>query len=65
MTDSNVVKLEPGATDAARATVYRAQLDELIKPVLALMDEAKAAGLVINFVIGADVFGRSALAKPL
>jgi hypothetical protein len=46
-------KMVPSKPDAEFAADIRARLTEAIKPALAIMDEAIAAGLVVNFQIGA------------
>lgn len=61
MTDTNFVKFEAGRNDAAIAADLRARLDLAMQPVIAIMEEGKKAGLLINFAIGQDAFGRSVL----
>ena len=57
---AEVVHLE---SEPARAERYTAQMTEALKPVLALMDDAKQHGLLIEFQLGMDAYGRAVIAS--
>ena len=57
-------------TDAEKAEVYRAELKPLLDQICALFDRARKDGLVVNFNISPDAYGRSqptgvSVVKPL
>lgn len=57
-------------SDAEVAADIKAGAGAMLAPICALMDEARADGLVLNFQIGVDGFGRSrvvdiSVVKPL
>lgn len=49
MSEENVTKLVPTRPDAEIAEDLKQRCAEALKPVLAVMDEAKQAGFVIQF----------------
>lgn len=56
MADADVIQLE---TEAVRAERFKAEMAIALKPALALIDEAKRHGLLIEFHIGLDAYGRA------
>jgi len=45
-------------TDASRAESYRRRLGPLLLDLAAIMNEAKADGLVVSFQVAQDQYGR-------
>lgn len=54
VTDSNVEHLP---TDAAIAAEVRATLPPVLEQVAAIMNKARAHGLIVNFNVGLDQYG--------
>jgi len=50
--------VEPIRTDAMRAADIRAELSPLFDQVCDVLNRAKRDGLVVNFQMGADAYGR-------
>lgn len=59
----NTISLVPGRTDKDLADDLRAKLIEAMKPVLAVLDDAKAAGFVVGFACGVDFLGKSVMTQ--
>ena len=62
--------LEPGQSDADKAAAYRNELKPLLDQVCAIFNRGRAEGLIINFSIAGDQYGRSKvmaidIVKPL
>lgn len=55
---NEAVTLVPGQTDAEKAEKYRKELTESLKPVIEILERAKRDGLVVQWNIAADEFGR-------
>lgn len=51
-----IVRLD---SEHAKAERFKARIPEALLPVLALINEAKAHGLLIEFHIGDDAYGRA------
>lgn len=49
---SSVTSLPPRKTDAERAAEIKKQMLEALVPVMALLDEAYAAGFIVDFSVG-------------
>jgi hypothetical protein len=60
MTDA-VATLVTGKTDKEYAKELRERVETAIKPILAIFDEAKDAGITINFAVGPDYRGKNAI----
>lgn len=52
------ISLVPSKTDAEKAAGYRAELMPLFDQLCVVLNRAKADGLIINFNVGADQYGR-------
>lgn len=66
----NVSIVQPPFTDAQNAQAIRDGLSPLLKQVCELFDRARRDGLVVNFSLGTDPYGRSqvqnlTVVKPL
>lgn len=60
MTDDSST-LPKSLTEAELAETLKAKAREVLGPVTDLLDEAKAQGLAIEFQLGQDFLGRSAI----
>ena len=56
--DENVLTI---ISDKERAAQIVATITELVKPILALLNEAARSDLEVQFNIGLDMYGRSQL----
>ncbi len=70
MTDSNLVSIQPGRSDALMAEEIRSELTAALGVVIEVMDRANLAGLQVSWSIGRDQFGRNTIqmiqiVKPL
>jgi len=66
--ESNVVFI--GKPAAEKAADYRAKIRAALEPVVAILNESRRDGLVVNFAIGFNQFGQSVvtqldISKPL
>ena len=48
-------------TDAQKAAEYRARLTPIMEQAIAIMNEAKAEGLIVSFSVNGDQWGRFVL----
>jgi hypothetical protein len=60
MAEAEIIPLE---TEKQKAERYKIEVAEALRPVLALMDEAKKDGLLIEFQLGIDSYGRAAVSN--
>jgi len=56
-----ILSVTPGKTDADLAAELRAMLRPLLEEVVLHLNSASQSGLQVNFQIGRDGYGRSAL----
>jgi hypothetical protein len=56
---ADVGHIEKARTDAMRAQEIRDQLAPLLAQVCAILNQARADGLIVSFNLGLDMYGRS------
>ena len=58
---NDTLTVVPGKTDRELAEDFRSRVRDALQPVLAIMDEVNAAGLVIGWRVERNAFGRNAV----
>ena len=61
--DNNVLRLETSKTDAEKATEYKKQLGEALKPICEIMGAAKRDNIMLSWSIQHDALNRFFLAS--
>lgn len=60
---SNIATLVPMKTDADLAAAFRAELAPLMDQVCDILNRARKEGLILNFNVAPDQFGRVRVAE--
>lgn len=58
MSTEKPLSLVPGRTDRELAEEFRQRLRAALAPAMEIVDDATREGLVVNFVLGRNAFGR-------
>lgn len=59
--ETSTLMLVPGKTDQELAADFRTRIREALVPVISIMDQANAAGMLIGWRIERNAFGKNFL----